>query len=70
MEINNKTKIPLFSVIAILPFLIGFIVWITSVAADASKGAKAADKITVMYYDIRAIKKELKIKDEPIPEGE
>lgn len=68
--IDQKTTIPLFAVIATIPFAIAFAVWITSVAADAKKGAKAADKITVIYYDVKAIKKELRIKDEPKNNGD
>lgn len=69
VNIDNKSRIPLFAVVSasavVLPALIGFTVWITAVAADARKGAKAADKVTVIYYDVKAIKKELKIKDDP-----
>lgn len=68
--IDEKTKVPLYAAGIVLSSAIGFAVWITSVAADAHKGAKAADKVTVMYYDIKAIKKQLKIKEEPIPEEE
>lgn len=74
VNIDSKSRIPLFAVLAglatCLPVLIGFTVWITSVAADARKGAKAADKVTVIYYDVKAIKKELKIKDGPPPVGD
>lgn len=70
ITIDAKTKIPLFVAFSGLSFIIAFTVWITSVAADARKGAKAADKVTVIYYDVRAIKTHLRIKDEPIPQEE
>lgn len=68
--IDDKTKISMPMAITTVSAAVLFAVWITAVAADARKGAKAADKVTVIYYDIKAIKKELKIKDEPIPEEE
>lgn len=71
VTIDNKSKVTVFAVLAALatclPILIGFTVWITSVAADAKKGAKAASKVTEIYYDVKAIKKQLNVKDEPIP---
>jgi hypothetical protein len=69
-NIDEKTKVSLYKTISFMAVVIGFTVWITSVAADAAKGAKAADKVVEIYYDVKAIKRELKIKDEPIPEGE
>lgn len=68
--IDEKTKVPLYAVFISASALIGYVVWITAVAADAHKGAKAADKVTQIYYDVKAIKRQLKIKDEPIPEEE
>lgn len=34
--IDNKAKVPLFAVFASLPFIVGFMLWLTSVASDAS----------------------------------
>jgi hypothetical protein len=68
--IDEKTKVPISAAISIITVAIGFAVWITTVAADAAKGAKAADKVTVLYYDVKAIKRHLKVQDEPIPEEE
>ena len=68
--IDEKTKVPIYATAIVLSTVVGFTVWITAVAADARKGAKAADKVTQIYYDVKAIKRELKIKDDPIPEEE
>lgn len=70
-EINEKTKVPLFVAIATatiaIPAIVGYAIFIYGVSVNAKKGARAADKVTAMYYDIKAIKKELRIKDEPLP---
>lgn len=45
MKINESTNIPLFAVIASLPFMVGAIFWLSSVDAKATKAAKSTEII-------------------------
>lgn len=45
MQISEKTTISLFAVLTALPFIIGFILWLSSVDAKATKGAESAEII-------------------------
>jgi hypothetical protein len=58
--IDDKTKIPLFVVIGALPFLVGFVFWLTSVDAKATKGAEAKELLEDLRLDIREIKTDVK----------
>jgi NADH/NAD ratio-sensing transcriptional regulator Rex len=60
VNIDNKTRIPLFAVLTALPILLGFMVWITGVAADAKKGANSADLIEQIHLDVAEIKQDIK----------
>lgn len=43
MQIDEKTNIPLFAVVVSLPFLVGAILWLSSVD---SKATEAKDKLS------------------------
>ena len=49
MNLNDKTTIPLVAALAALPFIIGTILWLTSIDAKATKGAESSDVI----YEVR-----------------
>lgn len=60
MDINDRTRIPLFAVAASLPILIGFIFWMSSLYASVSNAeqtnVKQDEKIDRLYdlmIDIR-----------------
>ena len=46
MNLNDKTTIPLVAALAALPFIIGALLWLTSIDAKATKGAESAEVIT------------------------
>jgi len=52
--ISEKTKIPLFVVVASLPFAVGGIFWLSSVDAKASKAAESA--VVILEIKERVIK--------------
>jgi hypothetical protein len=58
--INEKTNIPLFVVIGSLPFVVGFVFWLSSVDAKATKGAEAKELLEDLKLDIREIKTDVK----------
>ncbi len=67
MKLNDKTTIPLYAVLASLPFLIGAIFWLSSVDAKATKAAESSQliqdthtKVIKMEKDIEYIKEKLK----------
>jgi len=67
MNLNDKTTISLWAVIASLPFIIGAIMWLTSVDAKATKAAESSvliqdthTKVIKMEKDIEYIKEKLK----------
>ena len=49
MNLNDKTTIPLVAAIAALPFIVGVILWLTSIDAKATKGAASTEVI----YEVR-----------------
>lgn len=42
-DINNKTNVPLFAVIAAAPFIVGAILWLANVDAKASSSLTKAE---------------------------
>jgi len=62
MDISEKTKVPLFAVLASSPFIIGAILWMTSIDAKAS----AAKEIYPMVQNIleRVIRIEENLKNQ------
>ena len=65
--IDSKTKVPLFVIFGTLPFVVGFIVWITAVAADARKGAASAE--VVLEIRERVIRIETMIENQRYKRG-
>lgn len=53
MDLNEKTKIPLFAVLVSLPFVVGFIFWLSTVASDASAAKSETSSIRELVLDIR-----------------
>ncbi len=45
MNLNDKTTIPLVAALAALPFIIGIMLWLTSIDAKATKGAESSEII-------------------------
>ena len=67
MKLDDKTTISLYAVLASLPFIVGAIMWLTSVDAKATKAAESSDliqdthtKVIKMEKDIEYIKEKLK----------
>ncbi len=65
-NINEKTNVPLLAVLATLPFLIGFIMWLASVDANATKGAEAKEML--YKIDKRLDRIEIKLGTKPVIE--
>lgn len=42
-NINDRSTVPIFAVLCVLPFGVAFVMWLASVDAKASQGAKAYD---------------------------
>ena len=55
-KINENTTIPLVAVICTIPFLVGAIMWLSSVDAKATKGAEAKEILIQMAQDVAVIK--------------
>jgi hypothetical protein len=53
MVIDEKTKVSLFAAGACLPFLIGAILWLASVASDAKEAKTQATGLMALVLDIR-----------------
>lgn len=71
MEINDKTKIPLYSVLGTVPFIIGGIMWLTVISVRAETSEKVNEKqdqkleqqqslLIDIRDDVREIKAQLK----------
>lgn len=52
MHIDEKSKIQLYAVVACLPFIVGAIMWLTSVDAKASDARNSMAEIKPMVIDI------------------
>jgi hypothetical protein len=53
MDISEKTKLPLFAVLVSLPFMIGAIMWFTTVAGDASRASADVKSVRELVLDLR-----------------
>ncbi len=53
VEIDDKTKISLYAAVALLPFLIGFILWLSSIEAKASAAQDELRDLKPLISDIR-----------------
>lgn len=62
-KLNDKTTVPLIAVICSLPFLVGGIMWLSSVDAKATKGAEAKEMLYKM--DKRLDRIEIKLGTKP-----
>lgn len=58
-RIDEKTDVKLFAVIASLPFVIGFIFWLSSVDAKATKAAENAELIKEIHITVIGLKKDV-----------
>ncbi len=53
MRIDDKTHINLYAVLASVPFLIGGIVWLTTIDAKAQAAQNELEKLRPLVQDIR-----------------
>lgn len=53
MEINDRTKINLFAVIAAVPFIVGAILWAASVDSKASAAQEELRGLRQIVMDVR-----------------
>jgi hypothetical protein len=59
MDLDNKTKIPLFSALGLIPLLFGGVVWLTNIDAKASRADTKLDKLEQAVIDIAEMKKDI-----------
>jgi hypothetical protein len=59
MKLDDKTTIPLWAVIASLPFIVGAIMWLASVDAKATKAAESSELIQDIHIKIIKIEKDV-----------
>ena len=52
MEIDSRTTIPIFAALGGLPFVIGGILWLTSIDSRASEANKKAFEMSTTVRDI------------------
>jgi len=50
--IDNKTTISLFAILGTLPFIIGSILWLTSIDSKASQALKEVSKIDKLQESV------------------
>lgn len=62
-KIDDKTTIPILTVICSLPFIVGFCFWLSAVDAKATKGAEA--KEILVQIDKRLDRIEIKLGTKP-----
>ena len=53
MEIDHKTRVSLFAAVTALPFLIGAILWLSSVATDAKEAKVQTAVFMTLILDVR-----------------
>jgi hypothetical protein len=53
VDIDEKTNVPLFAVAAALPFLIGGLLWLTSIDAKATFARDQITGVIEMLRDVR-----------------
>ena len=64
MKIDERTDIPLYAAIASIPFLIGGILWLSSIHAKANTAESKLITLEQAVVDIAVIKTDIKyIKD-------
>jgi hypothetical protein len=52
-NIDDKTRISLFAVVAVVPFLIGGVAWLTSIDAKATQARDELQGLRPLAIDIR-----------------
>lgn len=67
ITIDDKTKIPLFAAATIVVAVIGFTIWLSSIAAQASEGSKAKVLVEDIRLDIVEMKSDIKYIKENTP---
>lgn len=71
--LDEKTKLPLFVALSVLPALVGFVFWLTSLAVDLThiqqrveklelRQDKQLEMLTQIHSDVLIIKEQLKQK--------
>lgn len=65
IEIDERTKIPLFAVLAAVPFIVGGLLWLTSIDSKASQANDRVSGVLEMLIDVRerTIRIEQQLKD-------
>lgn len=59
MKLDERTTISLWAALASLPFIIGALMWLTSVDAKATKAAESAELIQEIHVKIIKIEKDV-----------
>lgn len=52
-SIDEKTKVGLFAVLCSLPFLVGFIMWLTTIDSKASAAQERISGVIELLRDVR-----------------
>lgn len=53
MRLDERTSIPLFAVMATIPFIVAFIGWMASVSSDATEAKAQVTGVREMLMDVR-----------------
>lgn len=59
MKINENTDVPLFAALATIPFLVGGILWLSTIHAKANTANEKLDKVDQLLVDVAIIKTDL-----------
>lgn len=59
MNIDNQTKIPLFTAIGLVPLIVGGILWLSNIHAKAESAETKLEKLEQAIIDITVIKKDI-----------
>lgn len=52
LQIDNHTSIKLYAVLAVLPFLVGGVLWLASIDAKASTAAKGINELQPVTLEL------------------
>lgn len=69
MNIDEQTKIPLFTAIGLVPLIVGGIFWLSNIHAKASSAETKLEKLEQAIIDITVIKKDIEYIKEHMERG-
>jgi hypothetical protein len=52
-DVNEKTRIPLFATLCALPFLVGAVIWLTTIDSKASAAQEQIRGLRELLLDVR-----------------